>query len=860
LRKSTKRIIIIISAVVLAAAGYVLYLFLYYFNYKEYRKYLKDYSFEAGREFAALEDDDPKVERMVLAAENDTLKLYTNTTTTEVAVYDKRSGEITYSNPVDRNSDPIASGRNKTALNSQFMLTYYDISMTMITMYNYDFSVEREQFEIEAIDNGIRYTYLLGNLDSPTGLIPPFITEERLQEKILSKLGEREAKTFRGNYIASKTLDGFLELTSGAQANQIGLKRWNGWLEEIGYTQADFDEDAALAAGGSLPERTTFTIVLEYRLEGDSLKVTVPAEQIKETGSGRLAGIDLLCFFGAGSDKEEGYMLVPNGSGSLIRFNNGKKTERYNEYVYGMDDVSQAFTEVENKEKIRIPVFGIKHENSAIFARITEGDALANIVADISGNVNSYNYVYPSFVIRGSEKVYLFGATGASSDLPVLEKDIYALDLTVSYTFLNKEDASYSGMARYYRNKLIEDGVLTVKDESDSIPFYLDILGSIKKQKSIMGAPYLGVYPMTDFEEAWEIAKKFKDEGVSNIRMNYLGWFNGGYYHYVPKNIRVDRKLGGKKGLKELNSKLADNGMMLYGDVALQKISFVAEGKNYSWRMENAQYYSGIAVGYGPVNPATLRKSSLGYRETLNNILSPRFLVRHVGWLTDEIKDVNIGSLSLRDMGDTLTSDKRRTNVINRQESKQVVLGQLERIDEVTDRLMLNGGNSYSWAYADDLQNVPSGHNSLHIVDVEVPFYQMVIHGCIDYSGYAVNLSDSYDRQQTILRMVEFGMYPHFTLSYEETSEMKYTGMNLLYSTQYDVWLEDAVRIYEGVNEALKHVTGSTITEHEAAAPGIRKVTYDNGCIIYINYNDSDADIDAVKIPARSYVIKGVEQ
>jgi hypothetical protein len=582
-------------------------------------------------------------------------------------------------------------------------------------------------------------------------------------------------------------------------------------------------------------------------------------EQIKETGSGRLANIDLLCFFGAASDKEEGYIFVPNGSGSLIKFNNGKKTERFNEYVYGMDDVSQAFTEVEKKEKVRIPVFGIKHENSAIFAEITEGDTLANIIADVAGKVNSYNYVYPSFVIRGSEKVYLFGATGASSDLPFLEKDIYDLDLTVTYTFLTREDASYSGMARYYRNKLIKEGVLAVGEKSDSIPFYLDILGSIKRQKSILGAPYLGVYPMTDFEEAWEIAGKFKEEGVNNVRMNLLGWFNGGYYHNVPKNIKVDKKLGGKKGLKELNEKLSENGMILYGDVALQKISFEAEGKNYSWRMENAQYYSGIAVGYGPVNPATLRKHSLGYTETLNNIISPKFLVRHVGWLTDEIKDVDIGGLSLRDFGDTLTSDKKRTNIINRQESKQIVLGQFERIDKVTDRLMINGGNSYSWAYADDLQNVPAGHNYLHIVDEEVPFYQMVIHGCIDYSGYAVNLSDRYDRQQTILRMVEFGMYPHFTLSYEDTSEMKYTGMNLLYSTEYDVWLEDAVHIYDKVNEALKHVTGSTIAEHEAISPGIKKVTYDNGCIIYINYNGKDADIDGLAVPARSYVIKGVE-
>lgn len=859
LKKPKARLIIILSAIVLAIAGYVTYLFVHYFNYYEYRKYITGYALEAGKEFASRGDSDPNVEGMVLVAENDILKLYTNTKTTEVAVYDKRSGEITYSNPKDRSSDTIASGRNKLALNSQFMLTYYDISMTMVTMYNYDYSIEREQFQIEGIENGIRYTYLLGNLESPTGLIPPFITEARLQEKILAKLGEREAKTFRGNYMESSDLDGFLELTSGAKSNQVGLDRWNEWVTNAGYTQADFDEDAAMAAGGKLPERTTFTVVLEYRLDGDTLKVTVPTEQIKETGSGKVANIDLLSFFGAGSSGEEGYLLVPNGTGSLIRFNNGKKSERYNQYIYGMDDTSQAFTVVEETEKVRLPIFGIKHENSAIFAEITNGDALANIIAEVSGSLNSYNYVYPSFVLRGSEKVSMFGVTGVSADLPVLEKDIYGLDITVSYSFLKKEDADYSGMAKYYRNKLIEEGVLTTKEGTDAIPFYLDIVGGIKRQESFLGVPYLSVYPMTTFEEAGTIVDAFLENQVTNIRVNYLGWFNGGYYHGVTKNMKVDRKLGGKKDLEKLNEELKVEGIKLYGDVAIQKISFDAED-HYNYKMENSQFYSGIYVGYGPVNPATLRKNSLGYLETLNNVLSPKFLVRHVDLFTEEIRKINITGISLRDMGDTLASDKKRTNVIDRQQAKQVVMSQLELIDGVTDNLIINGGNAYSWAYADDLQNIPASHNPFYIVDEEVPFYQMVIHGCIDYTAGAVNLSDSYDKQEIILRMIEFGMAPHFTLSYEDSSEMKYSGMNMLYSTQYEIWLADAVDIYNKTNEALKVVTDSTIEEHSTLQPGVKKIAYSDGCIIYINYNEAEVVSGGVTIPAKDYVIRGVEE
>jgi len=858
--KKTKKIkLFAIVAIVLALIGYVMFLCFYYFFYKGYEKYLTDYTFETSTEFVAMNDEDPKVNGMVLVAESEKLKLYTNPKTTEIAVYDKRTGETTYSNPVDRANDPIASGRNMTALNSQFVLTYYDSSMTEVSMYSYDYSVTREQFEIEGIKDGVRYTYLLGNLDSPTGLVPPFITEERLQEKIISQLSDRDARTFKNSYLPSKSLDGFLELTAGVKASKVGLQKMNKMLEEIGYTQADFDVDAQMAAGGELPERTTFTVVLEYRLKDDILEVKVPTDQMSATGTGKIANIALLSYFGAGSTSEEGYMLVPNGSGSLIKFNNGKKAERYNQYIYGMDPTLQSYIVVEDTENARMPIFGIKKENGAIFAEITNGDALANIIADISGKTNSYNYVYPSFTLRGTEKVSMFGAEGVAADLPTAEKDLYSLDITVEYAFLDKENASYSGMANYYKNKLIGRSVLTAKEEKGSIPFYLDIVGGIKREDSFLGVPYMSVYPMTSFEEAGQIVDVLDSNGVSNLKVNYLGWFNGGYYHDAVKDIKIERKLGGKKDWRKLYKKLEANGSKLFGDVAIQKISYEAD--NYNYKLENAQYYSGFTVSFGRVNPVTMRQTGgMGYVETNYNILSPKFLDRHVSKFINEMKRLDTSGVSLRDMGDLLSSDKRRTNVIDRQEAKQIVVGQLERMDAAIDSLMFQGGNAYVWAYADDLINIPGSHNPYYIVDEEIPFYQMVIHGYIDYASSAINLSDSYDKQEIILRMVEYGSSPHFTLSYNSSSEIKYSGMNSLYSTQYETWMADAVDIYEKTNEALQHVSGSTMVDHKIIDNGIKETTYDNGITIYINQNKKDVNVHGIEIPAMSYVVEGVEE
>jgi hypothetical protein len=847
--------LVIIAGIILAAAGYVTYLCLHYFFYNGYKQYLTETVYEPGLEFTPLPEDNNTVSGMILAAENDILKLYTNTDTTEIAVYDKRSGTITYSNPPDREEDPIASGSNKTALNSQFVLSYYDSSMTEVTMYNYDYSVLKKQVSAEKIKDGIRYTYLCGNLDSPTGLVPPFITKERLEEKILSKLTEKEAKTFKNSYTESKTLEGFWELSTGVKGNKVGLSKMNKLVEAAGYTIEDFDADAQAAAGGEDIERTTFTIPLEYRLEEDKLIVSIPTEQILETGSGKLAKIDLLCFFGAGGIEEEGYMLVPNGSGSLIHFNNGKRTERYNQYIYGMDEAMQSFIVVENAEEARLPVFGIKRIDSAVFATIKEGDSLANLIADVSGGVNSYNYVYPSFLLRGTEKVSMFGTTGVSADLPILEKDLYRLNITVTYSFLEKKAASYSGMANYYRTELINNGLLSRKLPSEDIPFYLDVVGGVKQQMSILGVPYLGVYPMTTFEEAQDIVKAFQTESVNNLRVNYLGWFNGGYYHDVAKDIKIEKKLGGAKELKKLKELLDNSGSKLFGDVALQKVSF--ESDHYNYKMESSQYYSGYVISLGRNNPVTLRQTgAMGYQETNYNIVSPKFLVRHINKFTSSLKSVPLNGISLRDMGEVLSSDKRRTNVINREEAKKIIISQFMLLQNSGKDLLINSPNAYAFTYAKDIQNVPEGHNPYYIIDDEIPFYQMVIHGMADYCGNPINLSDSFDKQQLVLRMLEYGLAPHFTLSYQDSSDIKYSGLNNLYSTQYENWLKEGVDIYHQVNEVLRYVTGSTITEHEILGNGLRYITYENGCSLYINYGDKDIIYQGVLIPARGYIFK----
>ncbi len=835
---------------------WLLYYYLHFLSYDEYKDYLSSYAYEEGEEFVAIPEKSPMVAGMELVAENDYLKLYTNTETAEVAVYDKRNQNIVYSNPAGADEDPIANETNKRYLKSQFIVNYFNKSRAAGVYDSYSMSVERGQVKAEKIGNGIRYIYDVGDHSTATtGIVPIYFAPEKMED-VQSKLSEQDAATLRRYYIDSKAFPGLLELNGVAQKNKKTIQRIEGFLVQAGFTEDDYYEQMELA-GVETAEAISFIIPLEYRLEKDGLLVSVPTGKIQEFGQAVIYRIQLLRYMGAAGPGDKGYMVVPNGSGSIINFNNGKiNAADYSQYIYNLDPLADSLIQTEYTEKVRLELFGICREDSSVLVTIEDGAALANITAGIGGRYSSYNYAYPSFMLRVYDILSIFGSTGSSADLPIVVKDIYDCNLSVKYTLLTKEHAGYSGIANYYRQRLMDEGVLTRKEGNGDIPFYYDIIGGVKETAFFLGAQYLTVNPVTTFEEAGYIFDDLLSAGIKNQVVNYQGWFNGGYYHDVTDKVKVLRKLGGKSELEELSKKVEDNGGSFYADTSLQKVSYIS--KRYSEYYETSKYYgAGYYAYFANVNPASLVKMSpLGYPETGYYLVSPKFLPRYMDGFIKGINKLDIGGISLRDLGDELHSDHKRTNIINREEALEVVQGQFKKLKNTGKKLLISGGNGYSLPYASDIINVPLYDNSYFIIDESIPLYQMILHGSIDYAGGIINYHDDMDRSELTLRLIEYGASPHYLFTEKSASEMKYTGLHQYYSTKYDIWKEEAITMYMEVNEALKRVSGETMINYEIMNKGIKKVTYSNGITFYINYLPEDVTVDGVTIPAKSYEIR----
>ena len=123
--------------------------------------------------------------------ENENLQLYINDQTAEIAVLDKRSGNVWRSNPVDRDSDPVASGEKKDLLSAQLIVDFNNEFGQLNQTNSYVDSVAREQVDFELLPDGIKVYYKFGTVKKTLEDLPKYISKERFEERILNKTDDK---------------------------------------------------------------------------------------------------------------------------------------------------------------------------------------------------------------------------------------------------------------------------------------------------------------------------------------------------------------------------------------------------------------------------------------------------------------------------------------------------------------------------------------------------------------------------------------------------------------------------------------------------------------------------------------------
>ena len=638
-------------------------------------------------------------------------------------------------------------------------------------------------------------------------------------------------------------------------------------FHEIGYTPQDVAEDHE-GRGIDLPRPNPqiFTIPVICKLDGPNLVVTVPAGEIKypinvENADGDLEtfypySIDLLPYFGAAYTDASGYMFVPDRSGGLIYLNNSKKLGLPSYYgaVYGVDrSTSPQIERITDGAYIRLPVYGLKEEDKAFFTIIEEGQALANLSAELAGKTDSFNKIFSRFVLTPRATITLYGVESSQDDKLVDAYSVrpYQGNITLRIGFLTGDEANYPGMANYYRSYLVNRYGLERIDSDSPLPLNVELIGGIHDKQTVVGAPREVIHPMTTYTDVVTILNDLQNRGVDHVRVRYVGWSKGGVEHFYPNKVRLEMSLGAEEDFQALLDFVDSNSVDLYLDVNFMTVYRNTLFDGFKVGRDAARFLNRSAAKVWDFNIATFQQISDRYAY----VLSPRVLDGLVSSFLKDLERYKTANISLREMGRRVYSDfiDDEVKMVDRQQALEITQEQMEKMVDDGWSIMVRGGNDSSFPYAAQIVEAPTEASPMLIVDEAVPFYQMVLHGYIDVSGTPYNFGGV--SRDKLLKSLETGELPYYRWSYADSSIVKGTDFDYLLSTNYYGSVEEGVKLYLDAAPILQKVRGQTILNHEKLGSGVYRTTYENGVEIAVNYTDNPFWWNGRSIPAHGYTI-----
>lgn len=596
------------------------------------------------------------------------------------------------------------------------------------------------------------------------------------------------------------------------------------------------------------------TVPVSYILENDYLKVHVDTSKIEE-GNADMITTELAFFttFGAAEENEEGYYVIPDGSGALINFNNQKTGLKvYTGKVYGRDLTAVSQTAPAYTQQVYFPMYGIVKGNSGMMVVADKGDSCAEINAYVAGqNKTSYNSCYFSFEIRTNDE-YLMG--GESNPLKVFEKrGILVPEIEVRYYPVSNSDQStvdYVDIAESYRNYLMSDEYgVKVSDTVKDSPLYIDLYGAVMKQESVLGFPVNMQHKATTFDEAKDILEQLKANGADSLVVNYNEWTKADITEKVADKAAPASSLGGKSDFKSLMKYADENDIAIYPGV--DNLTFRSSLKYWSMtntavRVSNAfsrQFTYDLA--YGVENK---------FYDAMA-LLSPNAYDKMFSSLAKSYSKQGLTNISVGSTSTALYGDYSRKSM-SREMAKENLEANYAMLDQTVGSVLAEGANAYILPYVDHISNVPLNSSKFDIFDKEIPFYQLVMHGVKPYSTTAVN-GDA-EIADLILRAVATGSNLRFDMIADDANELKDTRYDVYYYADSKYWIEDAAGCYKFANTILSDVSDKKIVEYNVVNDNIIETTYEGGTKTVVNLADRTVKKNGTVYSLYDYIGKGV--
>lgn len=587
-----------------------------------------------------------------------------------------------------------------------------------------------------------------------------------------------------------------------------------------------------------------FTIPVEVKLGEDFVETKILGDEIiddvakeEKDPKSRLVSLKLFPFLGSDtSDNEEGYLLLPDGPGALVKFeqNRANSNNIYTERIYGEDIAFSINNAQTSRQSVKMPIFGIKSNHQTFLGVVREGDVYASIQAAPSETLTHYNWVTAEHLFR--YKFFQPTNRRSATGFYTYSNDMQRETRSIRYYVVDGDDPTYVDMAERYREYLMDEYELSKVEEQEHIALQLSLLGGGTKSGFIRDS----FLAMTETDQAKKIVNELNSSGIDRMDIQYLGWQRGGYDN-SGGHFPVAKKLGGNDGMKEFIDFANNKGFQVYLDTS-----------SYTFNNTNKDGFRPNRDGLRDLSSTIIK----GYSFWDHVWVSPKFMQKVIEKDFKKAKELNTNGYLYGDgIGHLLSTDYNDNYQTSRQETMEIQQDIIQKTKEEIGKVRIDDANFYGLANINHITNMDSEYSYDLFVDDTVPFAQIALHGLITYSLDYANMSKA--TNDIFLKGIEYGALPSFILTYGQSHDIvESRSLRRFYSTYYKDWEEEIVTQYQNYNEALADVQDQFIVDHEKVNDGVFVTTYENGKRVYVNYNSRPYVNDGLVVEAESFAIE----
>lgn len=606
-----------------------------------------------------------------------------------------------------------------------------------------------------------------------------------------------------------------------------------------------------------------FQVGLQVKLDNTGILATVMAETLRDSDHKKLdivydhdfimRSIEVLPGLTTTRDvTADGMMVIPDGSGAIINFNNKKAEQNYSPYtsnVYGADLGFVTKVRPEETKNLMFGMYGFLDVTNkrGLMTVAEKGAAQSTLFADTPRGTNLTNYIYYMATVRQNESV-VAGTGWNESSFMKWAQQLIPTDIEYRYVFLYEDELDYVSLANKYREYLINRFNLEEKDTTTSNVVDLNFLGAFERYALFLGIKYMKDDSLTTFSEAIEIIEELKGNNVSNLNVGYRSWTSKEFEYETTARLKVSKALGGTKGLKKLSEYLEDNGMGFYPEM------FVTSSKGYDYSFGNIKY-TAKSVGnfYSrqyPYNLATLMED-----KSLNPTyyLNPKFYRPIAENLFDSYGRFNLNGAFLTDLGNYRLGSYNKNNEIYPLVGEMYQIDAMNYIQNEVGNVKLSAPFDYAFPYVQTAVDIPLTSSTYGILDATIPFYQLVISGLFDYTTETVNGTSDKSTGWYLAKALETGSNLQFLVSYTDPEVLLDTDYTQYYKSYYDNWKETIIEMNDVINQVNIHA--GRLVGHETIAKDVAKVTYSHGLTIIVNSSNITYNYLGTDIPSYGYKV-----